>query len=238
VWVDSIDGVLRLTGPTLPKPGIGVVATITGTTATVTTAFGDYTFPVAPTDPMPTSGDTVGLHWSEQRWCTLLIDVPEPPPPPPPPSPGGGEVKTAEFRATFAGSTDRGSPRYWTSEVYASNTTYGVWVYGNALKDTIPAGAQFVSLEVYVSWRKRSGGAPRWVLHNLTSLSAVPSVSSYTEWSPPSGGYVVPPDPEGWFNALKAGGPWSGIGFNQGGYSIAHNLVANSMSGALRVRWR
>ena len=79
VWVDSVDGLLRLVGPTTPKPGIGVVETITtaGTSAVVQTDFGSYTLTVAPTDPMPTSGDTVGIHWSTQPWCTLLIDVPE-----------------------------------------------------------------------------------------------------------------------------------------------------------------
>lgn len=237
VWVDSIDGVLRLTGPTTPKPGLGVVLTITGSTAMVRTDFGDFEMPAAPTDPMPTSGDTVGIQWSSGPWCTLLVDVPDAPPAPPDPGGGGGGVRTAEFRATQAGSTDRGSTRYWTSEVYASSSTYGVWAYGSQIKDTIPASAQFVSLEVYVSWRQIQGGLPRWVLHDQFSLSGVPAVSGYAEWRP-GDGWQTPPDPVGWFNALKAGGAFAGVGFNQGGFNIARSLAADGMSGALRIRWR
>lgn len=237
VWVDSVDGVLRLIGPTIPKPGIGVVQTITGTTASILTDFGEFTMTVAPTDPMPTSGDTVGIHWSSQPWCTLLVDLPDAPEAPTDPGGGSGVVQSAEFRAIAAGSTDRGSVRFWTSEVYASNSTYGVWAYGSQIKDTIPASAQFVSLEVYVSWRQKQGGAPRWVLHNLAALSGVPSVSGYSEWSPGEG-YQTPPGAEGWFNALKAGGGSWGVGFNQGGFNIARSLSADGMSGALRIRWK
>jgi len=237
VWVDSVDGVLRLIGPTVPKPGLGVVVTVSGSTASVATDFGDYVMPVAPSDPMPSSGDTVRIVWSQGPSCSLLVDVPDPTPPPPPPGDGGGGVKTAEFRAVAAGSTDRGSTRYWTSEVYASNSTYGVFAYGSQIKDTIPAGAEFVSLEVYVNWRQKQGGAPRWVLHNQFGLNAVPAVSGYTEWSP-GGGWQTPPDPAGWFHALKGGGGWAGVGLDRGGYNILHSLAADGLSGALRIRWR
>ena len=238
VW--SIDGSLYMLGPTAPKPGVGVISTITGNQAVVTTDFGDFPMTVAPTDPMPSSGDWVGISWSSQPWCTLLVDVPDPATPPPSPGGGGGgQVKTAEFRTVDAGSTDRHQSRWWTDQPHASNSTFGAFMYGWQIKDTIPAGAVFESLQVYVSWHQRQGGAPRWVLHDLKGRTGVPSVSAYTEWVPGSG-YQTPPGglAEAWFNALKDGGPWSGIGLNQGGYNIFKSRAQDGMTGALLIKWR
>lgn len=237
VWVDSVDGMLRLTGPTSPKPGIGVILTITGAMATVRTDFGDFTMAVAPTDPMPTSGETVGIQWSSQPWCTLLVDLPEPEAPAPPPAGGAGEVKAAEFRAVDAGSTDRGSPRWWNASPTAWNSTIGAWFYGGQIKDTVPASAEFVSLEFYVSRRKDFGGAPRFVLHDSPFKAGVPNLTGFTEWDPP-GGWRTPPDPVAWFNGLRGGGAWWGVGLNQGGDNVFSSLAQDGMSGALRIKWK
>lgn len=239
VWVDSIDGVLRVAGPTLPKPGVGIVLTITGTQAVVQTDFGDFAMPVAPTDPMPSSGDTVGISWSSQPWCTLLIEVPDPPAPPPPPTPPGQEWQTTEFRAIDAGSTDRHQARWWTGQPRAGNSTYGAWFYGTAIKDTIPAGAQFGGLEFYVSRVHDSGGAPRFTLHSDPFKAGVPAMGSVFEWDPPHG-YQTPPAPwaEVFFHDLIGGGSRFGVGLNQGGNHIFANLAQDGMSGALRIRWR
>lgn len=241
VW--SVDGSMFMAGPTTAKPGVGVVLAITGTNATVRTDFGDYKMPVAPSDPMPTSGDSVGISWSSSPWCTLLVDVPDPAEPPPTPGGGGAgtEVKTAEFRAVDAGSTDRGSARWWQAEPWSSNTTYGAWFYGTQIKDTVPASAQFVSLEFYVSWRQRSGGAARFTLHQSPYKSGVPAMTGYAEWAP-AGGWQVPPDAAGWFNALKAGGLQWGVGLNQGGYNKfaapKQGAGQDPLSGAIRIKWR
>lgn len=240
VWVESVDGVMYMTGPTVGKPSSGVVSTVSSTLVVVTTDIGDFSMPFAGEEP--SSGDTVGISWGAPHpWCVKLSTSPEPSEPPPPPSSSGEVVLSKVFRASEAGSTDRGSARYWTNRVLASNSTYGVWTYGDVIKDTIPASAQFVSLEVYVSWAvRRTSAAPRWVLHNLRTRNAVPSVSGYTEWDPSrSGGdFYTPPDAEGWFNALKSGGSFWGIGLNQGGYEEAKSLVEDGQSGALRIKWK
>ena len=238
VW--SFDGAMFMAGPTTAKPGMGVVATVSGDYVTVMTDFGDFVMPYAAPDidaPAPTSGDSVGIDWSSGPKCYRLSTSPDPVPPPPDPGGVGAEVKTAEFRAIDAGSTDRGAPRYWQPEVWASNTTYGFWFYGNQIKDTVPADAEFVSLEVYVSWRQRSGGAPRWVLHDAGAKVGIPGVSPYTEWAPGAGWQPLP-DQLGWFNALKAGGPYAGIGLNQGGWNKFSSLAQDGLSGALRIKWR
>lgn len=236
VWVESIDGRLFMTGPTTPKPGFGVVATVSGQLVTVTTDFGSFTMPYAGT--LPASGDPVGITWGETPWCTKLSKNPEQPDAPGSPE-TGSQVLALTFRAVDAGSTDRHQSRWWSSRPMASESTYGAWFYGTQIKDTIPAGAEFVSLEIYVSWAVRRFGPPRWVLHDLAYKSGLPNVSAYVEWDPTHGsGWFTPPDAAGWFDALKSGGDWWGIGFNQGGWEEARNLVEDADSGALRIKWR
>ncbi|MFL2001429.1 hypothetical protein [Microbacterium sp. A1-JK] len=240
VW--SVDGSLMMLGPTAPKPGLGVVATVAGDYVNVTTDFGTFLMPYGPPSDPPTSGDAVSINWSTGASCMKLSTSPDPVEPPVNPG-GGGEVvqppvvRTVEFRAVDAGSTDRGAARWWTDRPYASNSTFGAWFYGSQIKDTIPAGAEFVGLEIYISYHQRQGGAPRFALHDQTGKAGVPGFGGYTEWAPGSG-WQTPPDPAGWFAALKAGGDRWGVGLNQGGFNIFRSLAQDGMSGALKITWR
>lgn len=236
VWVDAIDGVLRITGPTTPKPGLGVVIAVDGDFVIVDTAFGSKRMPFLFGQELAI-GDVVSIVWSSGAACFKLSTSPDPIEPPSPPSGGGSEIKTAEFRAVNAGSTDRGSARWWQSQPWASNTTYGAWFYGGQIKDTVPAGAVFESLEFYVSWQSRYGGAPRFTLHSDPLPAGVPAMSSPWEWTP-GDGWQTPPDAAAWFNALKAGGDRYGVGLNQGGFNKFSSLAQDGMSGAIRIRWR
>lgn len=244
VWVETVDGQMFMTGPTAAKPGVGVVTTVSDPLVTVMTDFGSVIMPYA--GVTPASGATVGISWSTYPWCSVLSVSTEQEEAPG--APGSGvQTQSAEFRPIDAGSTDRGSARYWTGRVLASSSTYGAWFYGTQIKDTIPASASLdmgadgatPQLQIYVSWAVRRYGPPRWVLHNLATKSGVLGVSAYTEWDPTRGaGWFTPPDPVGWFNALKGGGAWWGIGFNQGGYEEAKSLVEDGQSGALRIKWK
>lgn len=243
VWVDSIDGRLRLSGPTTPKPGVGVVETVAGAMAVVQTAFGKFTLPVAPSTPAPSSGDTVGILWSEQPWCTLLVDLPEPAEPPPPPPDSSGTVQTAVFKAIDAGSTDRNRARWWQAQPWSSESTYGAWFYGNQIKDTIPPGAQLQyvdgvpQLQFFVAWDRRRYGGSRFALHSDAFKGGVPAMSGTTVWNP-GDGFQTPPNAQEWFDALKAGGSRFGVGLNQGGYEQFKSLAQDGMSGALKISWR
>jgi hypothetical protein len=238
VW--SIDGSLFMMGPAAPKPGMGVVATVTGDFASVVTDFGTFEMPFGAADP-PTSGDAVAINWSTSPSCVKLSTSPDPVPPPPAPGGGGGtQVRTAEFRAIDAGSTDRGAARWWTDRPYASNTTYGAWFYGSQIKDTISASAEYVRLELFIAYQQRQGGAPRFTLHSDQFKGGVPSMTGFWEWAP-AAGYQVPVNDAtaaAWFNALKAGGDRSGVGLNQGGFNIFKSLAQDGMSGALKITWR
>lgn len=238
VWVDSVDGVLRLTGPTTPKPGVGVVVTVSsdGSRAQVVTDFGEFGMAVAPSDPPASSGDTVGISWSSQPWCMLLVDVPDPAEPPPAPGGGGGQVMSAEFRAVDSGTTHSNGD-WWQQEVWAAENNVGAWVYGTAIKDTIPESAVFESLEIFVNYNQRFGNAPNWALHNLASKSGVPVFGGSMPWAPGEG-WQSPPDAVGWFNALKAGGSAWGVGVNRGGFNKFASRTQDGASGALRIKWR
>ncbi len=235
VWVETIDGSLFVTGPTVPKPGIGTVVSLTDPDhALLSTTLGEVTAIIHDGDELD-ADDIVGITWPGLCCYKLATSPDDATPGAAPPSSSGG-VQTAEFRATDSGSTDRGSARWWTTQVYASSSTYGAWVYGSTIKDTIPAAAAFASLQIYISWVSKYGAAPRLVMHNLASKSGVPGVSGYTEWTPGSG-YQTPPNAEEIFNGLKAGGAYYGIGFDQGGKNVFKSLAADGMSGALKIQW-
>ena len=233
VW--TIDGTSFMVGPAHPKPGAGVVSTVNDPMVTVVTDFGTFSMPFA--GATPTSGDTVGISWSSQPWCAKLSTSPEPPSPPDPPAPPRPEVKTAEFRVIDTGSTDRGSARWWQAQPWASDSTYGAWFYGHQIKDTVPAGAQFVSLEFYAAWAVRFGDTPRFTLHSDPYKAGVPAMTGPTAWAP-GDGWQTPPDPQGWFNALKAGGDRFGVGLNQGGWNRFKSRGEDGMTGALRIKWK
>lgn len=221
--------------PAGPKPGIGTVQTApSGLRVTVDTSAGPINMPYVGS---PVSADRVLVHWTEDGpVCGLKISS-TPPPPDPIPDPGGGTIRSATFLATDTGSTDRGAARWWQAQPWASNTTFGAWFYGTQIRDTIPAGASLVSLEFFASWASRSGGAPRFALHNQAVKSAVPAFGAYTEWVP-GDGWQTPPMAAAWFAALKAGGASLGVGLNQGGWNQFSSLAQNSMTGAIRISWR
>lgn len=220
--------------PARALPGTGIVMTVTDGVANVQTVVGEFSMPYV--GVAPTSGDLVGISWSEQPFVIGKLSQ-QPDAPEPIPDPGGSTVRSATFMVIDTGSTDRDKSRWWQAQPWASNTTYGAWFYGTQIRDTIPAGASLVSLEFYVSWAQRQGGDPRFALHNLASKSGVPVMQPYTQWSP-GGGWQTPPMAAAWFAELKAGGSALGIGLNQGGYNKFSSRAQNSMTGALRISWK
>lgn len=235
VWVESVDGSLFMAGPVAGKPGVGVVSTIAGDQVTVSTDFGDFTMPY--TGEAPTSGDTVGISWSSAPWCALLSTSVDSGEPPPATGGGGGAVKSITFRAQWAGTTHTNGD-WWQAQVWAADNNVGAWGYGNTIRDTIPAGAEFISLQVYINRTQRLGSPPNWALHNLESRSGVPSFSGLAAWHPAGNGWQTPPDAASWFAALKAGGAARGVGFNHGGYNKFASLAQDALSGALNISWR
>ena len=222
--------------PSGPRPAAGTVLTVSETTVTVQTLTGNLTIPFLAA--APASGDRVGIVWSEDGpWCAGKLSS-TPPPPTPIPEPGGGMTqRSAVFRAIDAGTANQGSANWWQPQPWASETTLGGWFYGGQIKDTIPAAARFVSMEFYASWQSRYGGAPRWGVHRLPFKSGVLAVDGAAEWVPAQGWNSLPWAGD-WFNALKTGGPYYGIGLQHGGWNKFSSLAEDGMSGALRITWK
>lgn len=220
--------------PARALPGTGTVQSVSAGLATVITIAGTFSMPYI--GAAPSSGDLVGIQWSEQPYVLGKLSV-QPAPPKPVPDPGSGAVRSAVFQAIDTGSTDRTSVRWWTGQPRAGNSTYGAWFYGTQIRDTIPAGATLVSLEFYVSWYQRSGAAPRFALHDAATRWGIPGYGAYTAWNP-DGGWQSPPMGSTWFAALKGGGSFYGVGLNQGGDNIFSSRAQDAMTGALRISWR
>lgn len=227
-------GERHLLFPARPLPGTGTVLTVGESTVSVQTTTGIYSFPYV--GVAPTSGDLVGISWSETPYVVGKLST-SPPPPEPIPDIPSKKTRSATFMVTDTGTHNVGSSNYWQSEVWASDTTLGGWFYGTQIADTIPAGAEFVSLEFYVSWQSRRGSTPNFGLHPLTAKSGQLSFTHVQPWAPGSG-WQTPPDAAGWFNALKSGGGRRGVGLNHGGFNRFSSRAEDGMTGALRISWR
>lgn len=236
VHVVSIDGQWFLLGPTTAKPRVGTVLTVSSPRLTLSTSQGNLSAIIGGT--APSSGDRVLIDWTEDGPVSGLRLATTPVAPTPPPAPGGGgaTVKEATFRAIDAGSTDRGSARWWQSQPWASDSTYGAWFYGNQIHDTIPAGSQLVSMEMYIVRTQDSGSAPNFALHTSPQKGNVPTMGSLFPWDPPNGWNAVPSG--AWFAALIGGGTYYGVGLNQGGFNKFASLAQDGLSGALRIKWK
>ncbi|WP_323985880.1 hypothetical protein [Microbacterium plantarum] len=239
VW--SIDGAMFMVGPSTPKPGMGVVKTTSGDFVTVGTDFGDFVMPYGPPGEPPTSGDTVAINWSTSPSCIKLSTSPDPVEPPP--APGGGQAReqTVEIRASEAGSIAKtGANGWWQARPWNSPSNYGVWFYPR-IADLIPADAEFVSLEIFLTWAvRRYDNTLRWGTHTSPSKGAgLPAVNGSAPWDPGRGaGWFTPPWAQDWFNAAKAG--TFGVALNaQGvGREEAKSLAEDGQSGALRITYR
>lgn len=236
VHVLSLDGRWLMVGPTRAKPRVGTVVTVSSPNVSILTSQGTISAIIG--GATPGSGDRVLIDWTEDGPVSglRLANTPVAPVPPPDPGGGGATIKEATFRAVDAGSTDRGAARWWQAQPWASNSTYGAWFYGSQIKDTIPATATFVSMEIYINRVQDSGSAPNFTLHTLPVKTGVPPMSGPLAWDPANGWNTVPNN--GWFAALIAGGAYYGIGLNQGGFNKFASLAEDGFSGALRIKWK
>lgn len=216
------------------KPAVGTVLTVSSPTCVVQTVAGNIPCIIGGT--APTSGDRVQIFWGEDGPTTGLKLATTAAAPEPPPNPGGGSgaIHTLVFRAVDAGSTDRGSARWWQAQPWASNTTYGAWFFGDQIPGSIPLSATFAGLDFYVNRVQDSGGAPNFVPHDARFKAGLPTFGPGFAWDPPNGWQPFPFGSD-FFTHLRAGG---GIGLNQGGFNKFASLAQDSMSGAVRISWR
>lgn len=232
VWLWVIGDRFFIMGPAAIKPDQGVVQSVTSGLVTLTTSLGTTVIcPYAGTTP--SAGQSMKLLWHGGAFAMLMSTSPAGNTPPPAPAPSA-TTHADEFPAIDAGSY--GSGRWWTPQVYASDSNLGAWFYGSKISDTIPAAASIQKVELYVSPQQISGSAPNFAVHPYqTNPGVSPALSTV-------GAVGVGP---GWVdlgsvgvaigNALKAGGGSFGVGLNHGGYNIFSSLAQDGYSGRLRI---
>lgn len=230
VFVWNVDEQFFVMGPIATKPDRGTVQSVSGGLVTLTTALGTtVTCPYAGTTP--SAGQIMKILWHGGPFAMLMSTSPAGNTPPV--APGTPAVShTDTFTAIDAGSY--GSGRWWTSQVYASDSNLGAWFYGSKIADTIPSSAVISSIQVFIPGGSQiQGSAPNFALHPYGSNPGVsPSFSGATAVSVAPGWVALPAS---FATALKSGGGSAGIGVAHGGYNIFPSLAQDGMSGALQI---
>lgn len=231
VWVWNIDDRYFIMGPATPKPDRGTVVSVASGLVTLTPSFGSNQIVAPYVGTTPSAGQIMKVLWHGGPFAMLMSTSPSGNTPPP--APGGGVSTHADvFGALDAGSY--GSGRWWTSQVYASDSNLGAWFYGTKISDTIPSSASIVKAEVWVpGGTSISGSAPNFALHGYSAKpGGSPTLTSATATAITAGWITLP---SGFGAALKAGGGSYGIGVAHGGYNIFPSLAQDGYTGALRI---
>lgn len=231
VWVLFINGVALVLGPTTPRPGRGTITGApSGNLVPVSTIAGNFALPYASGLSL-SAGQVVKIVWNDGGFVTAVMST-SPPPGTAGGDPGtGGADQIQVFTAIDSGSYDS---RWWTGQVYSSDSNIGAWFYGTKIADTIPDGAAIVSVEIYISPVQILYAPPNIGVHGSpTKPGGSVGVSSATPISVAAGWIGLP---NSFGDYLKAN--YGGIGIAHGGYSIFNSLAADAQSGALRIHWR
>lgn len=234
VWVQVVDGVAWLMGPTSPRASDGTVVSVAGGIAVITTDVGEITATYEQGTTL-TAGQQVKL---QSHGGYHVLGVKSTSPVAPPPAPGGGGGGVTEVTQTFT-AVDAGSFQgyWWTGRVIAGSSNEGVWLYDYKIPWTIPSTAQGVSIEIYLNPTQIQGANPIFTLHSYGAKPAgSPGLSGGTAFAVTGAGWY--PLPIEWIDSLKAGGGAAGVGLNHGGYNIFASLAQDPQSGALRIRYR
>lgn len=244
VQVLFIDGKPWMLGPAIPKPGEGVIVTVSGDIANVQTDIGIIQAPF-PHDAGLTSGEQVKLFWSQGPYILSRMSTsPEPQVDPGAPVTVGG-TKQQVFMAVQAGSWQSAGGRWSSDEPRASNGYLGAWHFGTKIPDTIPAGALLPAdpktpgVEVFIRHASKFGNPPVFALHSQALQAGAPDTAASFAWAVVDGWNRIPaPHEVTFFNALKAGGGKLGISLNHGGVNRFASLGADPQSGAIRITYR
>lgn len=143
----------------------------------------------------------------------------------------------ATFIPTDSGTYDVNFHDWFTSQVWSSSSTFGLYFYGGQIASTIPDNAEILEIRLYVDSVYTTGNSPTIGLHSETGKAGAPSVSSAVTIPGGSGwkgqGEGVPLS---FGDALKTGQAL-GLGTSHGGYHKWSPARTNN-SGALYIRWR
>jgi hypothetical protein len=232
IWF--MDGKPFVMGPSTLQPFSGVIVTVSGDTATVTTDVGDY--PGVPfLGATLSSGDLVGLAWGENGPYVIGKSSLTPDAPPVPPDPTGPVTQRVEtFTATGSGSGPTNGSFGNVNDVYASASQIGVYTYGSKVRDALSGNQGIDKGEIYLAAKRDSGNLPLIGTQPLESIGgATPVVSNLSTIGRPFSRWV---DITSLMPTLAAGG---GIGFDGAGYAVFTGINSDpNQAGALRITYR
>lgn len=230
VRVDTVGGIMRVTGPAQALNPRGTVTAVGGGSTTVTVEVGgtSWDLPVL-AGYSPMVGEVVVINWQSGHVLGEEASAPEPTTPEDKP-----EAPTAFSNLlvypTGSGKYDDDWNNWWGgAEVWASNSNDGIWVYGGRFSTL--NGADVAKTEMYLP-RLEERGVAFIGLHGYSGIpSGAPTITDTVALSPRNGWVTLP---SSWGNHLRDN-PNAGIGVTSGaGFNRWAGAGQHSLSGALR----
>jgi hypothetical protein len=228
VQLELRNGKLVMTGPSSPKPATAKV-TVTGSpTITVQDADGvTYQLGYLSTYT-PTLDDIVSINWFSgmvEGKPTQALN----PDAPATNTPATTKPFVYEFQATNSGSF---GSRWFTNDVWSSDSNDGAWFYGPQIADTLKDTALISRVQIWINVRTVNvEGTSNVGVHNSLSIPAGNVSLSSLNALQLNTGWMDLPIAFGDF--LKAN--YGGIGIHQGHYKIFRGTQSDAQSGRLRI---
>lgn len=232
VRLESVDGVMRVTGPsrTLSPRGTVTESIGGGVRGAVDVDGVSYTLPVvAPYSPVVS--DVVVINWFSGHILGEEASAPEVVAPEPEPAPTNQFFEGLLVYPTGSGKYDSNTVQWWGGpELWASNNNNSLWVYSGRFG--VLAGANLSSVEIFLPLISTVGNVSIG-LHSYPAIpGGAPTLTNLTPIANRSGWIALPPD---WGNHLRDN-PNAGIGVSApgGGYTKWRGVGQDSLSGVIR----
>jgi hypothetical protein len=228
VWF--INEVAYVMGPLNPNPTQATVVSVASGIATMTAASGATIFAPYASTLSPTAGQIMQLMWANGPFGVAIQSTA--PSGGTPPSGGGGNASTHVDTFTALGSGSYQS-RWWTTQVYASDTNIGLWFTGRKFRTRCRRPRIFNGCKSTFHQSKSRG-----LTRTLLSTTILRSRAAHQQSRGSTAIGVV----AGWVHlpvsfgqSLRAANGWCGVGVDHGGFSIFNAVAADGQSGALRI---
>lgn len=233
VQVEWRAGKPAVIGPAVTKNPIGEITGTGSPRAEVTVDGVAYLLPYEDWYT-PNVSDVVSVDWQREVIVGKLSTspVPEPEPPPPPPSVSRFDVT---ILASASGKYDYSFSNWWGgSEVWASNSNDGIWVYGNAVRDGVGASAVIEKVEILLPLTTEAGSCAIGVHDHFSIPGGAPNIQFEIGLGVRRGWVQIPND---FGNYLLVGGRGIGVTAPTGGLNKWNGAPSpDSWSGALRFQ--
>lgn len=232
VRVDTVNGVMRVVGPSQTLGPRGTVSAVGAgsTTVTISVDGSSYTLPVL-AGYSPTVGDTVVVNWTSGHVLGEEAAAPTVETPESAPAPAASSFSRLTVYPRASGKWDYTYSNWWGgSEVWASNNNDGIWVYGGRFSTL--KGASISRVEIYLPLITELGSCSIGLHPHSSIPGGAPSISSLTVLSD-RGGWVRLPT--SWGELLRDNPSWGiGVKAPTGGLNKWRGVGQDSQSGVLR----